>query len=57
MPFTHVTSLLSAKLVDVRDRRRELDALSSELEHFLARRRGSTRAIAAAPMSATASAP
>jgi len=31
-----VTTLLSAKLDEVRARRRELDALASELEHLLA---------------------
>lgn len=36
-PCTHVTSLLSSKLADVRARRRELDALASELEHLLTR--------------------
>ncbi len=36
-PCAHVTGLLSAKLADVRARRRELDALVSELELLLAR--------------------
>lgn len=37
VPCTHVTTLLSAKLDEVRERRRELDAMASELEHLLAR--------------------
>ncbi|WP_153505721.1 heavy metal-responsive transcriptional regulator [Cumulibacter manganitolerans] len=37
VPCTHVTSLLSAKLADVRVRRRELDTLASELERLLNR--------------------
>ncbi len=37
VPCKHVTTLLSAKLDDVRARRRELDALASELEHLLTR--------------------
>jgi len=37
VPCTHVTTLLSAKLDQVRARRRELDAIASELENLLAR--------------------
>lgn len=37
VPCTHVTTLLSAKLDDVRARQRELDELASELEHLLSR--------------------
>lgn len=37
VPCTQVTSLLSAKLADVSARRRELDALASELEYLLTR--------------------
>lgn len=37
VPCAHVTTLLSAKLDDVRARRRELDELASELEHLLSR--------------------
>lgn len=37
VPCTHVTTLLSAKLEDVRARRRELDALARELEQLLTR--------------------
>lgn len=37
VPCTHVTGLLSAKLAEVHARRRELDALATELEHLLTR--------------------
>jgi MerR family mercuric resistance operon transcriptional regulator len=37
VPCAHVTTLLSAKLDDVRAKRRELDELASELEHLLSR--------------------
>lgn len=36
-PCAHVTALLHAKLGEVRARRRELDALASELEHLVTR--------------------
>lgn len=36
-PCAHVTTLLAAKLVDVRARQRELDALAAEVEELLAR--------------------
>lgn len=37
VPCTHVTTLLSDKLDDVRLRRRDLDALAAELKRLLAR--------------------
>lgn len=39
LPCAHVQSLLAAKLAEVRERKRELDALQTELNQLIARSR------------------